>query len=399
MEKIEEFWYCVSNQDNLPIYKIEETISNQTSEKLIQFIDEYKKKINIEINIYENDNLNIIANLILDNPNYISEIRKLVGISDKRLYLELSYIFNRTISNGSNIFSEKKTHLKKHSTSFFINSLKNHQRNREIANIIAKFFIDKNIVDILQIFLYSPSENIDKLFEFLMEPKELQQKEAKYRGHGAEMFIANAIKSCNQILYPQMKAENPMESRDPNVDLSKMKIVDRDISNPYVHSFDIIIKDKNNNIRVLIQSLIHSSDPGQYGVDKSNETVIIKQLIEKYNNTHKDEPKVYLWGVVDGVGFIENPNGTIIKMINQFDFFVQINTTFKIAIELCKLGLFDQLKGVYFDEDFFDDELINHFKNSISNSNIRLISKNELHNFNCITLGKGIICLDKNTSI
>ena len=354
MEKIEEFWYCVSNQDNLPIYKIEETISNQTSEKLIQFIDEYKKKINIEINIYENDNLNIIANLILDNPNYISEIRKLVGISDKRLYLELSYIFNRTISNGSNIFSEKKTHLKKHSTSFFINSLKNHQRNREIANIIAKFFIDKNIVDILQIFLYSPSENIDKLFEFLMEPKELQQKEAKYRGHGAEMFIANAIKSCNQILYPQMKAENPMESRDPNVDLSKMKIVDRDISNQYVHSFDIIIKDKNNNIRVLIQSLIHSSDPGQYGVDKSNETVIIKQLIEKYNNTHKDKPKVYLWGVVDGVGFIENPNGTIIKMINQFDFFVQINTTFKIAIELCKLGLFDQLKGVYFDEDFFE---------------------------------------------
>ena len=48
MEKIEEFWYCVSNQDNLPIYKIEETISNQTSEKLIQFIDEYKKRITLK---------------------------------------------------------------------------------------------------------------------------------------------------------------------------------------------------------------------------------------------------------------------------------------------------------------------------------------------------------------
>ena len=393
MEKIEEFWYCVSNQDELPIYKAEEVIDNQSSEGLIEFLEQYKNRINKNIDIHDNDNQKIISQIILETPNFISEIRKLIGVSDKRLYLELSFIFNRCKSNGTNIFGEKKTELKKHSTSFFINALSNNSRKAEIANIISNYFIDKKLIDILDIFLDAPIENVNKLFEFLMEPKELQQKEAKYRGHGAEMYIAQSIKKCNQILYPELKAENPMESRDPNVDLSSMRIVDRDISNPSVHSFDIIIKDKNDNIRVLVQSLIHSSDPGQYGVDKSNETIAIKNLIDKYNAEHPNVPKVYLWGSVDGVGFIENPNGTIIKMINYFDMFVQINTTFKIGIELHKIGLFDNLKGVYFDEEYFDDEMILHFKNSLEKAGLVLIDRKDLKNYSCIPCGKGILCI------
>lgn len=393
MEKIEEFWYCVSNQDELPIYKAEEVIDNQSSEGLIEFLEQYKNRINKNIDIHDNDNQKIISQIILETPNFISEIRKLIGVSDKRLYLELSFIFNRCKSNGTNIFGEKKTELKKHSTSFFINALSNNSRKAEIANIISNYFIDKKLIDILDIFLDAPIENVNKLFEFLMEPKELQQKEAKYRGHGAEMYIAKSIKKCNQILYPELKAENPMESRDPNVDLSSMRIVDRDISNPSVHSFDIIIKDKNDNIRVLVQSLIHSSDPGQYGVDKSNETIAIKNLIDKYNAEHPNMPKVYLWGSVDGVGFIENPNGTIIKMINYFDMFVQINTTFKIGIELHKIGLFDNLKGVYFDEEYFDDEMILHFKNSLEKAGLALIDRKDLKNYSCIPCGKGILCI------
>ena len=381
MKKIEEFWYCVSNQDELPIYKMDEMVSSQSSEQLVMFIDEFKKRINPNLNIYENDNQKIISEILLKNPNYISEIRKLVGISDKRLYLELSYIFNRDETFG-NIFGEKRTELKKHSTSFFINSILSNIKKKEISLIIADYFIKKNIIDIIDILLYAPKENINKLFEFLMEPKELQQKEAKYRGHGAEMFIARAINKCNQIIYPEMKATNPMESKDPNVDLNKMEIVDRDISIPSVHSFDIIIKDRNNNIRVLIQSLIHSSDPGQYGVDKSNETIIIKNYIDNYNNSHPNKPKVYLWGSVDGVGFIENPNGTIVKMLNYFDQFIQINTTFKIAIELHKLGLFDELEGIYLNNNYFKGDMKIHFENYIIDAGLKVIAEeNLLYNF------------------
>ena len=123
MNKIEEFWYCVSNQDQLPIYKFEEISSSQSSKLLIDFITEYKIQSNTHKNI---DNQQIIANILLVTPTYLNEIRKLVGVSDKRLYLELSFIFNRyTTKNGKNIFStfwgyfQRKFGLKKYKAKQF----------------------------------------------------------------------------------------------------------------------------------------------------------------------------------------------------------------------------------------------------------------------------------------
>lgn len=226
-----------------------------------------------------------------------------------------------------------------------------------------------------------------------MEPKELQQKEAKYRGHGAELEIAKIFKDCNQIIYPPQKAINPMESKDSNVDLSTMTIIDRDISNNNIHSFDIIILDSDNNIRILVQSLIHSSDPWQYGVDKSNETVVIKNLIDKYNDSNPSKPHVYLLESVDGVGFIENPNGTIIKMLNYFDEFVQINTTFKIGIFLYSIGLMPDLKGVYLDDTFFDEELLSYFASIIQNVGLKVVDKSDIDNYTCFSAGKVFLCL------
>lgn len=391
MEKIEEFWYCVSNQDQLPIYKLDEINSSQSCTMLINFIKEYKMQSKNKI---IKDNQQIISNILLSTPNYLNEIRKLVGISDKRLYLELSFIFNRYITtSGKNIFNEKRTELKKHSTKFFINALSHNPYKTDIANVISKYFIEKDLLDILEIFSQANDDSIFKLFKFLMEPKELQQKEAKYRGHGAELEIAKIFKDCNQIIYPPQKAINPMESKDPNVDLSTMTIIDRDISNNNIHSFDIIILDSDNNIRILVQSLIHSSDPGQYGVDKSNETVVIKNLIDKYNDSNPSKPHVYLLGSVDGVGFIENPNGTIIKMLNYFDEFVQINTTFKIGIFLYSIGLMPDLKGVYLDDTFFDEDLLSYFTSIIQNAGLKVVDKSDIDNYTCFSAGKGFLCL------
>lgn len=391
MNKIEEFWYCVSNQDQLPIYKFEEINSSQSCTMLINFIKEYKMQSNTQKDI---DNQQIISNILLATPIYLNEIRKLVGVSDKRLYLELSFIFNRyTTKSGKNIFDEKRTGLKKHSTTFFINALSQHSYKSEIADVISKYFIEKDLLDILDIFSQSNEENIAKLFKFLMEPKELQQKEAKYRGHGAELAVAKIFSNCNQLIYPPQKSINPMESKDPNVDLSTMTIIDRDISNSNIHSFDIIILDSDNNIRILVQSLIHSSDPGQYGVDKSNETIVIKDLINNYNASNPSKPPVYLLGSVDGVGFIENPNGTIIKMLNYFDEFVQINTTYKIGLFLYKLGLMPNLKGIYLDNSFFNNEMLLHFTKLIKSSGLKVIDKSNLDKYTCISAGKGILCL------
>ena len=397
MKKIEEFWYCVSNQEQLPIYKFEEINSNQTCTMLIDFINEYHKQSSTQKNI---NSQQIISDILLEKPVYLNEIRKLIGISDKRLYLELSYIFNRyTTPSGKNIFNEKRTSLKKHTVTFFINALKHNKYKSEIANIISRYFIDKDLLDILNIFSQFNEEDVTKLFKFLIVPKELQQKEAKYRGHGAELEVAKIFSACNQIVYPPQKSVNPMESRDPNVDLSTMTIIDRDSSDNNIHSFDIIILDENNNIRILVQSLIHSSDPGQYGVNKSSETVTIKNLIDKYNLSHPTKPHVYLLGSVDGVGFIENPNGTIAKMLDCFDYFIQINTTFKIGLILYQLGLMPNLKGVYLDNSFFDNEMMMHFTSLIQICGLKVIDKAELHNYTCISAGKGILCVEQKRTL
>ena len=41
MDKIQEFWYCVSNQDQLPIYKLDEINCSQSCSMLINFIKDY----------------------------------------------------------------------------------------------------------------------------------------------------------------------------------------------------------------------------------------------------------------------------------------------------------------------------------------------------------------------
>ena len=69
-----------------------------------------------------------------------------------------------------------------------------------------------------------------------------------------------------------------------------------------------------------------------------------KKLINNYNVYHPSEQPIYILGSVDSVGFIENPNDTIIKMLNDFDEFIQTNTTFKIGLFLYKVGLMPNFK-------------------------------------------------------
>lgn len=74
MKKIEEFWYCVASQEQLPLFKGNE-ISAGTSDDLIRVIQAYKKK--------QGEPEQIIAEMILDKPEDISTLRILVGVSDK----------------------------------------------------------------------------------------------------------------------------------------------------------------------------------------------------------------------------------------------------------------------------------------------------------------------------
>ncbi len=355
MNKLEEFWYCVASQEDLPLYKGQE-ISSDSCIRLIDFIEKYKQQLgNAAPEV-------ILHNIILDNPSVLSDIRVLVGVSDKRLYLDLTYLANVYYSSDHTRFvPEPREHLLKHDTKYFIRLLTSSPKKEELVMELTKYFEKKGLIDILNTFASLTREQIIPIFNNLIAPKEIQQMQAKYRGHGAEQAFAQIITACGLKIIPKNKDTDPMAGYDPNVDLSTMAVMQKDKNNQNCHSFDLIITDDNSRIRVLIQSLIHSSDPGQYGVNKSDETIEIQKRIRAYNNKLKSDHLVYLLGSVDGVGFSENPSGTIIKMLDAFDDFFQIHTLFKIPVFLQKIGMINTVKGIIFDTQYFDKHAIKHF--------------------------------------
>ncbi len=386
MNKLEEFWYCVAPQEDLPLYKGQE-ISSGACENLINFIDLYKSMKS------QTHPEKTIQEIILQKPGLISDIRVLVGVSDKRLYLDLTYIANiYTDSNKRRLVSEEREHLLKHDTRFFISQLSISPMKDILASEITKYFINKGLLEILNTFTSLSKEQIIPIFNNLIAPKEIQQKQAKYRGHGAEQAFAKVVTACGCSITPEHKDTDPMAGYDPNVDLASMVVVNRDTSNENCHSFDLIINDRSGNIRVLIQSLIHSSDPGQYGVNKSDETKDIYKRINVYNKNKTENNKVYLLGSVDGVGFSENPNGTIVKMIDAFDDFFQMNTLFKIPLFLQKIGMIDNVEGISFDKSYFEEKAICHFTiNYLEPLGIQNMSGAKLDGKNTLQAGKAVV--------
>ena len=388
MKKIEEFWYCVAPQEDLPLYKGQE-ISADACINLINLVETYKKLVASKV---YSSSREIVLKIILDKPSIISDMRVLVGVSDKRLYLDLTYIAN--VYSGKNkkrLVPEKRENLLKHDTKYFIRMLSSSDIKEILAGEIANYFIARGLEGILETFSSLSVEQIEPIFNNLIATKEIQQKQAKYRGHGAEQAFAQVVTSCGLMIIPESKDTDPMAGYDPNVDLSTMTVVQRNASNENCHSFDLIISDGNSRIRVLIQSLIHSSDPGQYGVNKSDETIDVYKRIRAYNKSNPNN-QVYLLGSVDGVGFSENPNGTIVKMLDAFDDFFQMHTLFKIPVFLQKIGMINNVRGIAFDTSYFDDYAIEHFeKNYLDPLGISNLTGQKLDESNTLKAGKATV--------
>lgn len=388
MNKLEEFWYCVAPQEDLPLYKGQE-INSEACTRLIALVENYKKMTS---NGSDHTPEAILYQIILDNPSIISDMRVLVGISDKRLYLDLTYITNFYEQDGIRLVPEDRQHLTKHNTKYFIRLLTVSDTKNLLAQEITRYFISHGLIEILNTFSSLAESQIKVIFDRLIAPKEIQQMQAKYRGHGVEQAFAQVITACGLKIIPENKDTDPMAQYDPNVNLSTMTIVPRNAGNKNCHSFDLLIKDRDSRIRILIQSLIHSSDPGQYGVSKSDKPVDIYKLVRAYNNKINMNHQVYLLGSVDGVGFCENPNGTIIKMLNAFDDFFQMHTLFKIPVFLQKIGMINTVKGIMFDTEYFSDSVINYFVDTyLTPAGIVNLTGQAVSGARMITAGKAIV--------
>lgn len=154
-------------------------------------------------------------------------------------------------------------------------------------------------------------EEVSSIVDNLLLPKEIQQEETKKRGHGAEQALAIVLHKLGVSFIPDRRHINPMSQDDQNVDKVTFELAQRDEEKTW--SMDLIIT-QDEVLRVFVQGLIHSSDPGQYGVNKSGETVLVKTGLTKHNETLTEKKE--LWGLVDGVGFIENPENTPFRFNN-----------------------------------------------------------------------------------
>jgi hypothetical protein len=390
-----EFWFHVSNQSEIPIFgEIDKSPNLPLLVEIIQNLPQQEKQEKVEnsddigelVVLKEmSDNLakfsrikqtEYISQLIVTNPKTVDILRTLIGVSDKRMYLELSYIFAKTKFNNFdtlNILDKPLYELDKHDLKYFQNLLKstNKRLAEKSAEIISNYLIDKQLIEILLVFRKLNENELSTIINKLILPKEIKQAEAKRRGHGAEHYLAQILKSLGVSLIPQDRHLDPMKSKDPNVNKNTFEITNKKKGETW--SFDLVIEDLTHQPLIFLQSLIHTSDPGQYGVNKSDETVAIKKDLTKYNQ--KQNSNKELWGLVDGVGFCENKKDTIDKMLAEFDCFIQMKTLYKAGLKLHQLGLIDIL-AIRFDLDFYTLSEAEEMYSKYGCSKIKMITNN-----------------------
>ncbi len=338
-----EYWFHVSNQNEIPIFgHAEKSIDANMLHTIAQQIPG------------NHEDINVLKQIIATNVNSIDTLRTIVGVTDKRMYLELSYIFNKKRENANsdrNILGESVYSLKKHIVCYFKKRINTQTpAGRVFLDVFVEYLVDKGVLSMLHVLKRMNKKEVEIFVDCLLLPKEIQQEETKKRGHGAEQVLAVLLNRLGVSFLPDQRHINPMSQDDQNVNKSTFELEPRNENTTW--SMDLIIK-QQENLRVFVQGLIHSSDPGQYGVNKSGETVLIKSSLNEHNAT--TPIKKELWGLVDGVGFIENPENTIFKMLQQFDTFVQLKSLYKAGLKLHQLGII-RIKAIKFDMSFYSQE-------------------------------------------
>lgn len=368
-----EFWTHVSSQDELPIADAglsetkERADSDTNSEDgkelkgnslvaaLNSLADRFDPHDTSKLQAY------IVAQ-ILESPELINQLRLLISVSNKRLYLDLSYIFSRTLhpADATKTLCGCAPHkLRRHGTSFFVKIIskakKDSSRAASSAVLIADYLLNKGLIDILRVYSSLSKEERDVIVRYLIAPKEAQQNEAKRRGHGPEAKLAKLVRSLGVSFAPKDKDTRPMGEHDPNINRETFTIVRREADKTF--SSDLVILDSGGKVRVCVVGLIHSSDPGQFGVDKSDKVIDIRRSMDVFNRDAKPHKSVEIWGLVDGVGYSENKRGTIHKMLPHFHNFFQMKSLYKAALGLHRLGL-TKIKAIQFDKTFYSDDSV-----------------------------------------
>ena len=250
------------------------------------------------------------------------------------------------------------------------NKKKNTHNAKQTADVITKYLLEKGLKEILEAYSAMSEGQRDAILNCLILPKEMQQVDAKLRGHGPEAELAKLIDFMGCHMVPEDKAANPMGQHDPNVNFVSFELAPKNSTSTF--SSDLIVLNQNSGkVKICVVGLVHSSDPGQFGVDKANTVKDIRLKIDKFNKQNPDRG-IEIWGLVDGVGYSENKNGTINAMLPHFHNFVQLKTMWKAALRLHELKL-TKIKAIRFDESFYSEKILTQLSKYVP-KNVEVLS-------------------------
>ncbi len=182
-----------------------------------------------------------------------------------------------------------------------------------------------------------------------------------------------------------------MGEYDPNISRETFEIVARAPGQTF--SVDIVLPRDDGSVAVCVMGLVQSSDPGQFGVNKSDEIVTLRQEIDAWNET-SGAPPIELWGLVDGVGYSENKAGTVDKMLRSFHYFVQVKSAYKAALRAHTLGL-AKIAGISFDMEFYTERTRDQMRERYVPEDVPVIEDVAPPELTAIQAGHGTVWINK----
>jgi len=386
-----EYWTHVSSQAELPL--ADAAWRDRTLGQLDGFIDAVSRNADRDESSWQS----AVADTLFDKPSSLSEFRLVAAISDKRLYLDLSYMFSRVIDpndTSTTLCGCSPSNLTRHPTAFFERMLGKRvagERRRAAANTIAQYLTDRGLDRVLDLYAGLGAEaRLAVLLHWLM-PKETQQNEAKRRGHGAEAAIARILQEVNCTILPTEKATNPMGAYDPNVSMETFEVVPRRPGATF--SADIVLPRHDGRIAACVMGLVQSSDPGQFGVNKSDEVVGLRRLIDA-NNEKAAYPPLELWGLVDGVGYSENKAGTVNKMLESFHYNIQVKSAYKAGLRAHQLGL-TEIRAIKFDMEFYSPTTRDQMIERYVPQEVEVLLNEPASDWRPVSAGAAVLWLDR----
>ncbi|AXT85066.1 hypothetical protein C6I20_07620 [Aeromicrobium sp. A1-2] len=344
-----EYWYHVAAQDEMPLAGVA---------RAARVLDELDKKFPTADD-YAPGALAVetIAQWLYADPDIAHELRLVLSLSDKRFYLDLSYRLSREIYEvdgaARTLCGCSPSGMKRHTTSAILGFLKKggDARRLRVSQVIAEYLVGRRLLIVLDLYFGLSQVMRSAVNDLWLAPHDVQQNETKRRGHGAEAEIALALQDAGLSILPANKGTEPMGAADPNISLETFEVSPRDPKKTV--SADIALTDSRGALQAMIMGLVQSSDPGQFGVDKAATNGTIRTRLDEHRT--ETGSNLEIWGIVDGIGYAENPNGTIIPMLGHFHEFIQHNSAYKAVLAASRLGLC-KVVAVRYDPDFYSIE-------------------------------------------